>query len=173
MRGQKRAYLVLLSIAALVVLADQVSKYLVTEYLLEGQSWAIAPWLAPVFRITHVTNTGVAFGLFQGVGKYFLIVSAFAVVAIIFYYRQLPDGQWLMRIALGLALGGAMGNLIDRARQGGAVVDFIDVEFWPFKEFPVFNVADSSITVGVALLVLLLLWEEWQERLKHQAAESD
>jgi signal peptidase II len=173
LKGQKRAYLVLLSIAAFVALADQVSKYLVREHLAVGQSWDVVPWLASVFRITYVTNTGVGFGLFQGVGKYFVVVSAFAVVAIIFYYRQIPHGQWLTRIALGLALGGAIGNLIDRALWRGTVVDFIDVEFWPFKEFPVFNVADSSITVGTALLVLFLLWEEWQERRDHQADESD
>jgi signal peptidase II len=72
---------------------------------------------------------------------------------------------------LGLALGGAVGNLIDRVLQG-YVVDFFDVNFWPLQDFPVWNVADNSIVVGVALMIGLLTWEERQERLKQQAAEG-
>lgn len=157
--------------AALVLLADQVTKYLVATRLEVGQPWNPVSWLAPVFSITHVTNTGVAFGLLQGLGNVFVIAHVVAAVVIIVYSRRLPPGQWPLRTVLGLALGGALGNLVDRVRQG-YVVDFIDVNFWPFTEFPVFNVADSSIVVGVALLIGLLMWEERQERLKQQAAEG-
>lgn len=171
MKRIKPELLILPATAALVLLADQVTKHLVATRLDVGQPWDMASWLAPVFSITHVTNTGVAFGLLQGLGNVFVIAHVVAAVAIIVYSRRLPPGQWPLRIALGLALGGALGNLVDRVRQG-YVVDFIDVNFWPFTEFPVFNVADSSIVVGVALLIGLLMWEERQEQLKQQAAEG-
>lgn len=163
MRQSKRDILILLAIAAFVVLVDQITKYLVMALLEEGQSWVIVPWLAPIFRITHVTNTGVAFGLFPGVGRFFAVVPTVVVVTILIYSWYLPDQQWLMRLALGFPLGGAIGNLTDRLRQG-FVVDFIDLNFWPLHEWPVFNLADSSIVAGVVLLALLMLWEERREQ---------
>lgn len=170
--GLNKEFLVQLAIAALVFGVDQVTKYLVSTRLAIGQSWDIAPWLAPVFSITHVTNTGVAFGMFQGLGKVFIFTSLIASIAIILYSRQLPSGQWIMRVALGLALGGSVGNLVDRVRFGGTVTDFIDANFWPFHDFPVFNIADSSVLTGVCILLGLLLWEERQERQKKQVAEG-
>ena len=68
-----------------------------------------------------------------------------------------------MRMVLAFSLGGAIGNLVDRLRQG-FVVDFIDLNFWPLHEWPIFNLADSSIVAGVVMLSLLMLWEEWRER---------
>ncbi|MBN1976704.1 MAG: signal peptidase II [Anaerolineae bacterium] len=159
------------SAAALVLIADQITKYLVATQLEVGQSVNLIPWLAPVFSITHVTNTGVAFGMLQGLGSLFAIAHVVAAVVIILYSRRLPPKQWTLQIALGLALGGSIGNLIDRVRQG-YVVDFFDVNFWPLQDFPVWNVADNSIVVGVALMIGLLMWEERQERLKQQAAEG-
>ena len=170
--GPNKEFLLQLAIAALVLTADQVTKYLVSTRLAIGQSWDIAPWLAPVFSITHVTNTGVAFGMFQGLGKVFIFTSLIASIAIILYSRRLPSGQWIMRVALGLALGGSVGNLIDRVRFGGTVTDFIDANFRPFHDFPVFNIADSSVLTGVCILMGLLLWEERQERQKKQVAEG-
>jgi signal peptidase II len=149
--------------AALVLLADQLSKYLVMTWLVEGQSWDIAPGLASVFRITYVTNTGGAFGLFPMWGDFFIVVAVIVIVAIIVYYYHLPDGQWLVRVALCLQLGGATGNLADRLHQG-FVVDFIDLNFWPLHDWPVFNLADSSIVAGVVLLTLLMVLEEQRER---------
>ena len=124
--GINKEFLVQLIIAALVLIADQVTKYLVSTRLAVGETWDIAPWVAYVFSITHVTNTGVAFGLLQGLGKVFIFTRAIASIAIILYSRQLPPNQWIMRVALGLALGGSVGNLIDRVRFGGTVTDFID-----------------------------------------------
>jgi signal peptidase II len=167
----KPEHLILPVTAALILIADQVTKYLVATQLAVGQSVDLIPWLAPVFSITHVTNTGVAFGMFQGLGSLFVIAHIVAAVAIIIYSRRLPPGQWVLRLALGLALGGAVGNLIDRVLHG-YVVDFFDLNFWPLQNFPVWNVADNSIVVGVALLIGSLLWEERQERIKQQAAES-
>lgn len=158
--------------AALVVLLDQASKYLVITRLGEGQSWDIAPWLAPFFRITHVTNTGAAFGLFPQLGGFIVVIAVIVVVAIFIYQRYLPDGQWLVRVALGLQLGGAIGNnLLDRLRWG-SVVDFIDLNFWPLREWPVFNVADLSIVTGVSLLALWMLWEERRERLEQTVTDG-
>jgi len=172
LKRRRRHILVLPATAALVLLVDQITKYLVVARLEEGQSWDVAPWLAPVFRITHVTNTGAAFGLFPGWGGFFVVVAAIVIVAIIIYYRHLPDGQWLMRVALGLQLGGAIGNnLVDRLRQG-FVVDFIDLNFWPLRDWPVFNLADGSIVAGVTLLALLVIWEERRERDRQLAAEG-
>ena len=150
-------------VATLVVLTDQVSKYLVTSRLGVGQSWGVVSWLAPVLQITHVTNTGAAFGMLPGLGSFFAVVGVVVIVAIIFFCRRLPAGQWLMRVSLGLQLGGAFGNLGDRISRG-SVVDFIDVNFWPFKDFPVFNLADSSIVVGVTTLALLMILEDQRER---------
>jgi len=158
--------------AALVVLLDQLSKYWVVKRLPLGQSWEVAPWLAPVLRITHVTNTGAAFGLFRGLSNIFIVIAVVVIVAIIFYYRQIADGHWLVRVALGLQLGGALGNLIDRLRQAGSVTDFIDLQFWPLHEWPVFNVADSSVVSGVVVLALLMIDEERRERAMQRAAED-
>lgn len=149
--------------AALIVLVDQLSKHLVMAWLEEGQSRVIVSWLAPIFRITHVTNTGVAFGLLPGAGRWFAVVPAVVVVAILLYGWYLPDEQRLMRVVLAFPLGGAIGNLVDRLRQG-FVVDFIDLSFWPLRKWPVFNLADSSIVAGVVLLALLMLWEERREQ---------
>jgi signal peptidase II len=157
--------------AALILIADQITKHLVATQLEVGQSVDLIPWLAPVFSITHVTNTGVAFGMLQGLGSLFAIAHIIAAVVIVLYSRRLPPGQRALQLALGLALGGSIGNLIDRVRQG-YVVDFFDVNFWPLQDFPVWNVADNSIVVGVALMIGLLMWEERQERLKQQAAEG-
>ena len=128
MKLLKRNNLIFPVVAALIVLVDQFSKYLVMASLQVGQSWDIAPWLAPIFSITHVTNTGVAFGLFPGVGASFAIVPVIVSVMILVYSWSLPAEQWLARMVLALPLGGAVGNLVDRLRQG-FVVDFIDLNF--------------------------------------------
>jgi signal peptidase II len=134
----------------------------------------LAPWLTPVLQITHVTNTGAAFGLFRGWSQVFIGVAVIVIVALIWYYLQLPDGQWLLHVALGLQLGGATGNLTDRLRFSGSVLDFVDLNFWPLRRWPVFNVADSSIVVGVALLTLLMMWEERrEERASRQLATAE
>ncbi len=159
----RRNNLIFLVVALFVVLLDQISKNLVVTSLKVRQSWDIAPWLTPFFRITHVTNTGVAFGLFPGVGASFAIVPVIVAVMIFVYSLSLPAQDRLTRVVLALPLGGAIGNLVDRLRQG-FVVDFIDLNFWPLREWPIFNLADTSIVAGVVLLSLLMLWEERRER---------
>lgn len=149
-------WLILVTIAGLVILADQVTKAYVVAHLARGESWMPVDFIEPYFRITHVRNSGAAFGIFPGGGQVFLIIAAVISLAILYFYRQLPRGVWLVRAALGLQLGGALGNVIDRVRQA-YVVDFFHV-----PGFPVFNVADSCISIGVALLAFVMLREEWR-----------
>lgn len=130
---------------------DRVSKLLVLKCLALGESWSPIPFLRRWVSLTHVTNTGVAFGLFPDQGTLFIAIAVIVIAAIVVYYRHLPRDQVLVRVSLGLQLGGALGNLIDRLRYG-RVIDFID-----FKVWPVFNLADSAIVVGVAILAYHLL----------------
>ncbi|MBI1802304.1 MAG: signal peptidase II [Chloroflexi bacterium] len=136
-------------IAAVVFAADQLSKYWVSTALLVGQSWMPIAALEPLIRITRVQNSGAAFGMFPAAGSVFLAVAVIVVIGIVRYYytRALSAPLWV-RFGLGLMLGGALGNLIDRIRFG-YVVDFFDLGW-----FPVFNVADSSIVIGVTLLAI-------------------
>ncbi len=131
-----------------------------------GESREVASWLAPFFSLTYVTNTGIVFGLFQGMGDVLLIVAFIAIGAIFLYYRHLPSGPILLHIALGLQVGGALGNVVDRLARG-AVVDFIDLNFWPLHHWPIFNLADASIVTGVVLLLLVMLTER-----EHQPAPA-
>lgn len=142
-------------IAGLTLALDQASKSWIVAHMALGGSREVAPWLTPVFSLTYVTNTGIAFGLFQGLGDILLIVALIAVGAIFIYYRHLPPGPPLLHVALGLQMGGALGNLIDRLARG-AVVDFIDLNFWPLHHWPIFNLADASIVTGVVLLLLVM-----------------
>jgi signal peptidase II len=161
---RSKNWLILLSIATLTLIADRVSKTIIADKLALNQPWhPPIPFLRSVFSLTYTTNTGAAFGLFPEQGALFIIIAFVVIAAIIFYYRHLPDGHNLARVALGLQLGGALGNLIDRLRQG-YVVDFIDLNFWPLQNWPVFNLADSAIVVGVGLLALTMLLEDIEDQ---------
>ena len=137
--------MILLWLAALVVVADRVTKYLVVTNMTEGQS---LPVVEGIFHWTYVLNPGAAFGMMAHNRILFLAVGA-AVVAAVWYFRRdiLAEGP-LVRSGAALFLGGALGNLWDRV-QTGLVVDFFDFRVWP-----VFNVADIAICVGAALVVL-------------------
>ena len=135
--------------AALVVAVDQVTKRLVDANLAVGESWPEASW---PLRLMHVKNTGAAFSLLQNQTFFLTIMSVVGLGAILLYFRFRPSDHPLLRTALALQLGGAFGNLIDRARYG-EVTDFFKV-----PNFPVFNVADSAITVGVTTVVVFLLF---------------
>jgi signal peptidase II len=157
---------VLLGVAVLTLALDQLTKYLVVTNLGLYEAWAPFPALEKWFGIHYVTNTGAAFGLFRSGGLFLKIVAVVVSLVILIYYRHVPDGQWLLRISLGLQLGGSLGNLTDRLRVGH-VVDFLDFRIWP-----VFNVADASIVCGVALLALLLLREDREESRRAKAGEN-
>ena len=152
--GRPFSFLILLAVAILVLALDQLTKIWVSSALPEGGWWSPLPGLWRVFRVTHITNSGAAFGIFPNQGNFFIFIALLVAVAIVLYYRYLPAGEWLVRLSLGLQLGGAIGNLIDRLRYGH-VVDFIDIGFWP-----IFNLADISIVTGVAILAYRLWREE-------------
>lgn len=145
-------------LAAVVILVDQYTKYLVRLNLALEERWEPWPWLAPYARILHIENTGAAFGMFQSGGLIFTVIAVVVSVVIVFYAFRLPEDQWGLRLILGLMLGGAGGNLVDRLTRG-PVTDFISV-----GAFAIFNVADASISVGVTLLALMMLVESRQKK---------
>jgi signal peptidase II len=153
-------------LAAVVVLADQYSKHLVRTRLPLNMSWSPWPWLAPYVRILHIQNTGAAFGIFKEAGLFFTAVAVVVTLVIIVYTQRLPPGHWWMRIALGMQLGGALGNLVDRLTFG-TVTDFISV-----GNFAIFNIADASISLGVALLALMMWFEARAERGTSQSGST-
>ncbi len=150
---QARAYALLAATAFVVLILDQVSKNLVRRYLPLNEPTMPVAWLDPVFTFRHIQNTGAAFGIFPGGGTVFMSIAVVVVIGIIIYFGRLDRPAPLLRIALGLQLGGSLGNLIDRLTQSGAVTDFVD-----FRWFPVFNVADSAITVGTIVLAWYMLF---------------
>lgn len=144
-------------VAGAVLLVDQVTKHLVLTYLPVGAAWAPIPALERWFTVTHVRNVGAAFGLFPQLAPVFLAIAVVVVVGIVVYARFLRPGDRWVALSLGLMLGGASGNLVDRLRIGH-VVDFLDFKFWP-----VFNCADSAIVIGVGVLLWALFWEPQQQ----------
>lgn len=135
--------------AALVVALDQITKQL---FWRNGQNYDI---IDGYFHITLVKNAGAAFGMFQGGRLFFIVASVAAVVLISLVALRLPSEERLRRLWLGLILGGAIGNLIDRVLFG-EVIDFLQIGFRGHY-WPVFNVADMAVTVGASLLVLFAL----------------
>ena len=135
--------------AVVVIALDQVTKHL---FWRNGQNYEIIPGY---FNITLVKNAGAAFGMFQGARVFFVVASLVAVVLIVYLGLRVPREQRWRRFLLGLILGGAVGNLIDRVASG-QVIDFVQIgvagHYWP-----VFNVADAGVTVGAAFLILYAL----------------
>jgi len=163
-------YWAIFTIAALIVALDQWTKWLVRTNIPAGESWlpASLDWLSPYARIVHWFNRGASFGLFQEGNMVFTVLAFIVIAAILYYYPRVEYADWPLRVAMSMQLGGAAGNLIDRLLRG-RVTDFISI-----GNFPVFNVADSSITVGCVVLVLGVWWQERAaKREKMQAGGSD
>lgn len=151
-----RRSILVAAVAIVVFVLDRVTKTAVAETLPLGASIDV---LGPYVRLSHVRNTGAAFGLLPERTTLLSILSVVAVAAILYYYRRLAAGSPLIAVTLGMQLGGAVGNLVDRVGQG-YVVDFVDVGLVPGPRFWAFNVADSSIVVGIIAVTALLWWEE-------------
>jgi len=136
---------VLVQLAALIFVLDQFSKFLVRDQLQLRESFPADGF----FRFTHTFNTGSAFGIFRDQNTPLILVSFLGIAILIMIYRsqRMPTG--LLRLSLGLQIGGAMGNLVDRLRLGH-VTDFVDVGAWP-----IFNVADASIITGLVILAYI------------------
>ena len=139
-------------VGAVVFAADQATKQTVSTLIDRGDAVSVTSF----FRITHVTNTGSAFGLLQGQSGFLMLASVIGVLAVIFYYRANGRESLLLRVALGLVMGGALGNFADRLFRG-AVVDFIDVQIWSGFHWPSFNIADSSLLIGLAMLAFYVM----------------
>ena len=131
-------------ISAIVVFLDQLSKFIIRAYLEPGDI------IGGTFAITYVTNKGGIFGILHGWGFIFTMAAIIGIVVILIALRSIRSKA--IKIALSLALGGAIGNLIDRIIFG-EVLDFIKLGFWP-----VFNIADASITLSMVIIVLYFIW---------------
>ncbi len=157
-----RDYLILFGIGGTIIILDQITKVLVRRNLALGEWWSPWEWLEPYFRIVNWKNTGAAFGILPSLGDFIAILAVVVAIAIVYYFPRVPREDWTLRLAMGLTFGGALGNLIDRLTIGW-VTDYMSI--W---RFPVFNVADLCITLGVIVL-LLGVWS--QERSKDAESE--
>ncbi len=152
-----KRWLALLVPASIVLSADQLAKSLVASNLAVGQTVVPIPVLSDYFMITHSRNTGAAFSMLPQAGDLFLLVAIGMVVGIFFFYRKMPigHGHWIERIALGMLLGGTLGNAIDRLTRG-YVVDWVHLRL-PGVISNVSNFADHAIVLGIGI-VFLMAW---------------
>ena len=145
---------ILFLIAAMVIVLDQITKALVRQNLALGEAWAPIPAIGDFFRFLYWQNRGAAFGTLQNAGPILTVVRIAIAIFIVFFYQKAETKDRLMRVSLSLMLGGAIGNLIDQFMLG-FVTDFIAV-----GKFPIFNVADSCVTIGVGLMLLDMIIKE-------------
>jgi len=174
----------LFSLTLFLLALDQATKYLVRQNLAVNEAWAPIPALSKIFTITHVRNTGVAFGQLPGLGWIFMLVNIGVLVAVLVYYPRIPAGNWLLRLAMPLVLAGDLGNVIDRLRTAflhsqvtgsfwaslpyAYVTDFFDFKIWA-----VFNIADLCVVSGTAIIAWVLWQAEKTEMAKEQSLAND
>lgn len=139
-----------------ILAIDRILKVLIQTNFDPNESLVVIP---KVFHLTYVLNPGAAFGLMAGRTWFFVVTATIVVLGILYAQFKIPRKEWVMRLALGMIGGGALGNLYDRVVLG-KVVDYLDFQIWPF----VFNFADSAIVVGVGLLLLLIYLEDRKDR---------
>lgn len=154
----KSKYILLISLAGFTIVLDQITKLLITSHLELHQAIEIVP---NFFNFTYVRNTGAAFGLLSRAPEsfripFFIIIPLVALTVIILIFKKTKETELLMITSLSLILGGAIGNFIDRVRFG-YVLDFIDLHWFNTYHWPAFNIADTAIVVGVALLIFYTL----------------
>jgi len=160
MKEVLKKYRILIFVSFIVIVLDQVTKWLILENMMLYDSIQIIP---DFFNLTHIHNTGGAFGFMADQSpliRQFLFhgVSMISLGVIIYFYHQSPDEYPLLLTALSLIFGGAIGNLIDRFRLG-EVVDFLDVYYGTWH-WPAFNVADSAVSVGVTILMYYMIFKK-------------
>lgn len=166
-------------LATVLIVADQLTKHWVRQNVPYLTSVAPIPALAEYFTFTHTINTGMAFGLFQDGNTVFTVIAIIVSAVIIGYNLLLGPGQLLVRVALGMQLGGAIGNLIDRVVAHPPVGVPGVTDFFHFRGFalgalmipdaPIFNIADLAITSGVVVLILALIVESYEEQRRELA----
>jgi signal peptidase II len=147
--------------AFFITLLDQLTKWGIVHSMYLHESYLLIP---RILAITRIHNTGIAFGLFPGLPDVFMVVTFISIIVVLYFYLTLEHRNMWVTFGCGLILGGATGNLLDRFRLG-YVVDFINFSFWP-----AFNVADSSVCVGVGLLIMGFFVAE--KRARDHASDS-
>ncbi|MFE8695255.1 signal peptidase II [Cytobacillus sp. FJAT-53684] len=143
-------------IIALVVIAlDQITKMLIVKKM---ELWESIEVIENFFYITSHRNRGAAWGILQGQMWFFYVITVIVIIGIIYYIQKAAKGKMLLGISLGLMLGGAIGNFIDRVVRK-EVVDFVNTYIFGY-DFPIFNIADSALVIGVGMLMIQMLLEE-------------
>ncbi len=151
-------------IALIVILIDQFTKWLVAAKMEIGQS---IPIIEDFFYLTSHRNSGAAWGILEGRMFFFYVITIIVIIVIVYYMQRFAKNNALLAVSLSLILGGAIGNFIDRLiRQ--EVVDFLSFIFGNYH-FPIFNVADSALTIGVILVIIATILEERNEKRKEKA----
>lgn len=165
---RSRRFFILFLVAGVLITLDQWTKWLVVKHIPVNTSWLPEwlGWLSPYARFFHIKNSGVSFGMFQDGNTILTIIVLLVVVGILYYVYSMESANVWMWVAAGLYLGGAVGNLIDRLTIG-TVTDFVSV-----GSFYIFNIADASINVSVAML-LILLWLEGRKPSKESGPENE
>jgi signal peptidase II len=161
---------IVLLVAAIVIGLDQASKEWVRMTIPKHEWYVPIPALDPYFVFEHVDNYGAAFGILQGGGNFFIVVAAVVTVGILIYATRLPKEQWLVRVLLGMMLGGALGNVIDRINQG-YVTDYVKMGIPGLYYWPNYNIADSAIVIGVILLAIDMLVQDYRQGRARATAE--
>lgn len=154
-----------LAVFAIIIALDQISKVFITSSFSVGQGTQI---IKGILDFTYVENRGAAFGMLQGARVFFIIVTLAAVAAAIIYIVKTRPSSPLERTALAFISGGAIGNFIDRLCLG-YVRDFISVQF---IDFPVFNIADCFVCIGVGLYILYTLLDTFKAKKKAEKADE-
>lgn len=156
----KQQYYIGLSlfIALIILIGDQLTKFIIRTQMTIGESFAVLP---KFLYITSHRNNGAAWGILSGKMTFFYIITVIILVVLIVFYIKEAKNHMLMQIAISLLFSGALGNFIDRV-SSGEVVDFIDTVIFGY-DFPIFNIADASLTIGVILLIIVLLKDQNQK----------
>ena len=166
----RRAWVVL-AVAGIVIGSDYWTKEWVRTNIPKYSSMIPIPALGEYFVFEHVDNYGAAFGILQNQGMLFVVIAIVVAIAILVYVRYLPTEQIGVRLLLGLQLGGAMGNLLDRINQG-YVTDFVKMGIPGVYYWPNYNIADSSIVVGVIALGVYIMVDDIHKQRQQQANEQ-
>ncbi|HAR6084957.1 TPA: lipoprotein signal peptidase [Staphylococcus pseudintermedius] len=156
----KQQYYIGLSlfITLIILIGDQLTKFIIGTQMTLGESFAVVP---KFLYITSHRNNGAAWGILSGKMTFFYIITIIVLIALIVFYIKEAKNNMLMQIAISLLFSGALGNFIDRV-SSGEVVDFIDTVIFGY-DFPIFNIADASLTIGVVLLIIVLLKDQNQK----------
>ncbi|HDK5694537.1 lipoprotein signal peptidase [Staphylococcus pseudintermedius] len=156
----KQQYYIGLSlfITLIILIGDQLTKFIIRTQMTLGESFAVVP---KFLYITSHRNNGAAWGILSGKMTFFYIITIIVLIALIVFYIKEAKNNMLMQIAISLLFSGALGNFIDRV-SSGEVVDFIDTVIFGY-DFPIFNIADTSLTIGVVLLIIVLLIDQNQK----------